>query len=137
MGFLANLFGRGERRYHTRGACEANVANQARMAPQTVAQLRQLGVTATTQLELEVFFYTDAEPKAAGLDAALARLGYRVRSGPSASGEGRFLVTGWTTRMRMDEAVVVGWTRQMCELGYEHDCEFDGWGTNPDQEQDD
>ena len=32
-----------------------------------------------------------------------------------------------------DTEAVVAWTEQMCRLGREHDCEFDGWGTNPRQ----
>jgi hypothetical protein len=33
----------------------------------------------------------------------------------------------------MDEATVVQWTQEMCEAGFLHDCEFDGWGTNAAQ----
>jgi hypothetical protein len=36
--------------------------------------------------------------------------------------------------MLMSNAVVSAWTREMCEIGFAHDCEFDGWGTTPDQE---
>jgi hypothetical protein len=28
---------------------------------------------------------------------------------------------------------VLDWTSRMCDVGREHDCEFDGWGTNPKQ----
>lgn len=31
----------------------------------------------------------------------------------------------------MDTRLVVEWTKEMCRLGYSHDAEFDGWGTNP------
>ncbi|MFC3562039.1 ribonuclease E inhibitor RraB [Pedobacter jamesrossensis] len=37
------------------------------------------------------------------------------------------------TKMKMTDEVVKQWTKQMCELGYKFDCEFDGWGTEPDQ----
>ncbi|MBL7829785.1 MAG: hypothetical protein JNK41_02060 [Saprospiraceae bacterium] len=33
----------------------------------------------------------------------------------------------------MAEEVVKQWTKKMCELGYKFDCEFDGWGTDPNQ----
>jgi hypothetical protein len=36
--------------------------------------------------------------------------------------------------MPMETTNVINWTKQMCKIGYQFDCEFDGWGTNPDQE---
>jgi hypothetical protein len=35
--------------------------------------------------------------------------------------------------MPMDEQKVIDWTGRMREVGHEHDCECDGWGTNPRQ----
>jgi hypothetical protein len=35
--------------------------------------------------------------------------------------------------MKMDEQTVLEWTGHMCGVGQQHDCEFDGWGTNPQQ----
>jgi hypothetical protein len=35
----------------------------------------------------------------------------------------------------MDLASVLNWTETMCRVGFEHDCEFDGWGTLLDQAQ--
>ena len=45
----------------------------------------------------------------------------------------QFVVTGWTMRMRMDEETVLQWTGLMSDVALEFDCEFDGWGTNPQQ----
>ena len=42
-------------------------------------------------------------------------------------------ITGWTTPLEMSANLVLDWVDQMCNLGFEHDCEFDGWGTNPEQ----
>ena len=36
--------------------------------------------------------------------------------------------------MKMDDQAVQLWTKEMSELGYKFDCEFDGWGTTPDQD---
>ena len=44
-----------------------------------------------------------------------------------------FVITGWTSPIKMDENTVLNWTKDMCEVGYKYDCDFDGWGTNPDQ----
>jgi hypothetical protein len=32
----------------------------------------------------------------------------------------------------MNELEVVSWTETMCRIGFEHDAEFDGWGTVPE-----
>ncbi|MBI5095449.1 MAG: ribonuclease E inhibitor RraB [Candidatus Hydrogenedentes bacterium] len=103
------------------------------MAPLTVEQLRTHGVTPESQLKLEFFFYTNSQTKAESLQQALLKEGYEVETGLSASDTKMRLVTGWTTRMPMNDSAVSGWASRMCKLGYEHDCEFDGWGTNPSQ----
>jgi hypothetical protein len=82
---------------------------------------------------LEVFFYTDTEAKAQDLAKALKALGYEIEFRAPAGDSRQFVVTGWTTPIRMTDSSVVAWTERMCRLGYEHDCEFDGWGTNPKQ----
>lgn len=104
------------------------------MAPQTLNELRKHDVNDQTRLKLEFFFYSNSESNAARLSAALAERGYSAEHRPSASDKKRVLVNGWTDKMAMDESTVVAWTRQMCQLGFDSDCEFDGWGTNPTQD---
>jgi hypothetical protein len=137
MGFFRSLFGSSNRgkvpRYVSEAAFRQNLAKQIGMAPLTVAQLRKHGVTDLSMLKLEFFFYTNIESKAQELVASLKQINYEVHAGPSASDRRVFLVTGWTTPMRMDEEGVTGWSKQMCLLGFRNDCEFDGWGTNPTQ----
>jgi regulator of RNase E activity RraB len=135
MGLLSSFFGGiASRRFVTESAFEKNIANQTAMAPQTVEELRKYGVNDQTRLKLEFFFYTNSEPNAAKLAAALDRMGYAAEHGPSASDRKQFLVNGWTKKMAMNEKSVVAWTRRMCQLGFDCDCEFDGWGTNPQQD---
>ena len=98
----------------------------------TVAQLRKLGVTDSKSLKLEFFFYTDTEPKAQALETALKQLQYDAASQPSAGNSRQFVVTGWSTPIKMSESEVVSWTDKMCRTGFEHDAEFDGWGTSPE-----
>ena len=136
MGLFATLFGcrNGDQRYVSDKDYQKTVASQTAMCARTLALLREQGVTEHTELKLEFFFYTDAEEKAAALSAALSDLGYSVEHGPSAGDSAEFDITGWTTKMPMAESIVVEWTRQMCQVGFDHDCGFDGWGTNPQQE---
>ncbi|HEX4141975.1 MAG TPA: ribonuclease E inhibitor RraB [Pirellulales bacterium] len=136
MGFLSFLFGGcgNSGSFVTKQAFEKNLATQVALAPQTLQELRKHGVTDETRLKLEFFFYTDTEPKAVRLDRALKELGYSVEFRPSAGDRKQLVITGWTDKMAMDEASVVDWTRRMCQLGFDCDCEFDGWGTNPVQD---
>jgi hypothetical protein len=139
MGFFGSLFGcsKGDgdkpERYVSESVFRENLAKQTTMSPQTVAQLRKHGVTDQANLKLEFFFYTDKEAKGQALAKALGELRYQVECSPAAGDTRLVLVTGWTTPINMSEGSVVAWTEKMCRLGYEHDCEFDGWGTNPSQ----
>jgi len=133
MGFFDRL-GKNGRRFVAENEYEDNLAEQTAMTPRTLEILRGHGVNEQTELRLEFFFYTDAIDKALGLAEKLAQRGYSVDYGPSAGDRKVFAVTGWTDRMPMDESTVLTWTRLMCRLGYEHDCDFDGWGTDPHQD---
>ena len=130
---LFEIFSRKPKQFVTLEAFQKNVANQSAMTPQTVAQLRKLDVTPETELTLEFFFYTNAPDKAVALTNVLASKQYQVEHGPSASDKKLQVITGWTNKMRMHDANVLSWTKEMCQVGFEHDCEFDGWGTNPNQ----
>ncbi len=102
------------------------------MATQTLEQLRQAGVTEDKELKLEYFFYTNSNEKAKELANELAKLNYTVEHKLAVDSKTEFIITGWTTKMKMTEDVVKKWTKEMCELGYKNDCDFDGWGTQPE-----
>lgn len=130
---ILGLFGKARGRYVSESAFSENRTKQTVMAPQTMAQLRKYGVTDETELKLEFFFYTNTEAKAVELAAALKKKGYSVGQKPAAHDKSLRVVTGWTEKMKMEDGIVIAWTREMCEIGYGSDCEFDGWGTNPKQ----
>jgi len=106
-------------------------ATQKQLAstPQTIAALRGFGVTPEMQLKLEYFFYSNALDKGRALATALLALGYSAEAKAAAHDPSLCVVTGWTTPLAIDEAPLVAWTKAMCEMGFEKDCEFDGWGT--------
>ena len=112
---------------------KSNLSKQIEMTPKTLEQLRTYGVADDVKLKLEIFFYTDTEDKARPLAGELRNLGYDVEAGLSAGDDRLFLVTGWTTPIQMDTISVTAWVEDMVRLGFAHDCEFDGWGTNPQQ----
>lgn len=111
-----------------------NRDKQMQMTPQTLVQLRKLNVTADKELKLEYFFYTNTAEKAEQFANEIGKLNYSVEHGVSAGYKHLFIITGWTTKIKMADEVVKQWTKQMCEFGYKFDCEFDGWGTEAEQE---
>ena len=114
-------------------AFENTKAKQMNMVPLTMTELRKIDITDDHYLKLEFFFYTNTLEKAGELAQELEKLNYEVQFGTSASDKKLFIITGWTIKMKMEDVVVIAWAKQMCELGYSFDCEFDGWGTTPDQ----
>lgn len=118
----------------TESEFDKNRDKQIQMTPITIEQLRNLNVTEEKELKLEYFFYTNKPEKAEELAAEIEKLNYSVNHGASAGNKKLFIITGWTTKMKMDNEVVQNWAKEMCELGYKFDCDFDGWGTNPDQD---
>ena len=112
---------------------ENKITKQLQMAPKIMEQLRKLNVTSDKELKLEYFFYTNTAGKAQVFATELKKLKYEVKYGVSAGDKKLFVVRGWTTKIKMADEVVIEWTKQMCEFGYKFDCDFDGWGTEPDQ----
>ena len=134
MGFFDLFKGKtspSDRFVSERGFVE-NKKKQKKMVPQTMQELRKIGVTEDKELKLEYFFYTNTPDKAKIFSQEIAKLGYAVEYSKSAS-TNDFVITGWTTKMKMNNSVVESWSEKMCDLGYKFDCDFDGWGTSPDQ----
>lgn len=118
------------KRFVSQPAFETNLQKQMTMTPQTLHQLRGYGVTPDKRRRLEFFFYTDTDQKAATLAAELTKKNYEVEYGPSASDVKVQVIKGWTSELLMSDATVLDWTKEMCTVGFAHDCDFDGWGTN-------
>lgn len=127
---LSDLFSRQPKRFVSQKAFENNLAKQMNLTPQTLQQLRTYNVTPEKQRKLEFFFYTDTAEKAAALTVALGNKSYEVEHGPSASNPKIQIIRGWTAEITMSDNAVLDWTKEMCTIGFAHDCDFDGWGTN-------
>jgi regulator of RNase E activity RraB len=110
-----------------------NLSKQVEMSQHTLERLRTHGVEVGTKLRLEFFFYTDAEAKAQSLAGELRSRGYDVEAAALRGDTKLMVVTGWTMPIRMDIGSVTTWIEEMARLGFDHDCEFDGWGTYPQQ----
>jgi hypothetical protein len=123
----------GDAKFVSEKSFRQNITMQSQSTPVLMGELRNIGVGSKTELKLEFFFYSDWPGKAAGLAAALQAINYDVEYGPAAGNKKLFVITGWTTKMKMTDDTVTRWSEQMCDLGYKFDFNFDGWGTTPDQ----
>jgi len=131
---LFNIFGKKDDRYVSESTFKATVQKQKEMNTQTLTQLSKYGVTDNSELKLEFFFYTDTQDKASNLAIELKKMNYNIEPVDKSAGDPKlWAITGWTTPIRIDITTVTKWTEQMCKIGFENDCDFDGWGTNPDQ----
>ena len=117
----------------TQSEFEKSRSIQVTTSPRTLQQLYSHGVSEHTELKLEYFFFINQEAKAASLNEALVNLGYQGSYGRAVNDYKLFVITGWTPPMKMEVSTVTTWTESMCDLGFEFDTEFDGWGTNPSQ----
>ncbi len=132
---LFNFFkSKHETKFLTESNFKKNRDNQILMTPQTLDQLRNLGINEEDELKLEFFFYTNHIDKAKLLADEIKKMSYSVQYEVSASDKNLFLISGLTTKLKMSEVVVSQWTKIMCELGFQFDSEFDGWGTSPNEE---
>ena len=114
-------------------AFQENLAAQRTMTPQTVQQLRKAGVGPERMLKVEYFFYSNTLAKAEELAKDLKALGYTADARDGANVDGTFLATGMTPPLSMSDSAMIEWTERMCTIGFQHDCDFDGWGTDPSQ----
>lgn len=131
---LFNFF-KGDNRFVTEKQYNDNVSRQKKMNAQTIEQLNKYGVTDSSELKLEFFFYTNEQDKASNLAIELKKLNYEIEKADTAAGDKKqWVVSGWSTKMKTDLTTVTKWTTEMCKLGFDHDCDFDGWGTLPDRD---
>jgi len=130
---MFNIFKGRVKKFITESQHNQNIESQLTMSPQTVEQLREYGVKKDTKLKLEYFFYTNDSEKAKKLSNELCSIGYESEYGTSADDKKLYIITGWSSPISMATLTVMEWTKKMCNLGYCNDCEFDGWGTNPEQ----
>ena len=112
---------------------EDNTNKRVQGALKILEQLRAYNITNDKYLQLEYFFYTNDEEKARNLAEEIGKLNYSVKHGAVPGKKSLFVITGWTTRIKMDESTITDWVKEMCAHGYKYDCLFDGWGTDPNQ----
>jgi len=131
-----NIFQTGpnnEKKFVTEKEYQKNLVRQLKWTPQTIAELRKNNVTENSELKLRYSFYTNSLYKAKSLAKELDKLNYKTEFAKDSYNPKQFEITGWTTKIKIAEPVLLSWTKQMCQTGYKYDCDFDGWETKLDQ----
>ena len=91
--------------------------------------LSAFGVPREREQEVDFFFYAGTRSAAGQLATVLKEMHYDVSLYNPGGDDPRFLITGMTTKMRMDDRTLQLWTEKMCGLAERYGCQFDGWGT--------
>lgn len=130
---IFDIFKQATKRYIGESTHEDNMEGQLQRAPQMLEALYKTGVTDETELKLEYFFYTNAEDKAERLIESLKNIGYTPEQRLAPDSETTRTITGWSHPVVMSKEKVSQWISDMCIIGFKEDCQFDGWGTKPQQ----
>jgi|GEM_PF-3971995 len=124
---VAPLYVAAQKQFVTEISYKKNLASQKRSSTLTLTQLRKDNVTASTKLKLAYVFHTNTKQKARELTDQLETFGYQAEIKQHPSNTNLFLITGLTMQMQMSDNLVLEWTKVMCDIGYEFDCEFKSW----------
>lgn len=109
-------------------AYEDNIEHQLRMLETTWEAFKENGVTEDTELVLEFVYLAPNKESATSLNGALDNYDSSVRS------EGllkkKWFVDGNSHPTTVSKDTLVQWLDFMVSLGWEHGCEFDGFGAS-------
>jgi regulator of RNase E activity RraB len=135
MGLFSFLKG-DNNRFVTEKEFNSSASKQKQMNTETLEELFKYGINYASELMLEFFFYTNTQDKASNLAIELKKFNYQIdKVDTAASDKKLWVINGWTTKMKVDLQTVTNWTTQMCKVGYDNDCDFDGWGTDASQDE--
>jgi hypothetical protein len=114
-----------EERYH------ALLANQLAMNAETWRILQSRGVTEQTELRLDFAYWAANQVSAEALkDFLEAETDCAVTRGLDGDAPvERWGVQGSTNLTTISKSILDQWVEWMVAAGMDHDCEFDGWGT--------
>jgi len=109
---------------------QENLANQLEMNKKTFAKLVANGLTPETEVRLEFYYVAESELSATELSGLLSsETDYEVAVVPPNESESTWLVTGNTNPTVLSLEILDQWVDWMVTAGKEHNCQFDGWGT--------
>lgn len=91
------------------------------------SKLKELGIEKSKTRSIEFFFYADSELKAKKLRTILEeKYNYEVYG--ILESIDNWSINGCTPLMSTKTSSIQKWSMEMCDLAFELDVEFDGWG---------
>lgn len=102
-----------------------NISSQDHKTSHVMNLMWEFNLTNDRKSKIEFFFYGDTKEKAEQLATELEKLNYEVFIYKQGK---RFSISGLTLKMNIEDEMINYWSKHMCQIGYEFDCEFDGWG---------
>lgn len=117
-------------RFFTKEHRDESLQMQPMLNKRAMGLMKDYGGKPNPVQGVEFFFYSDEEAKANNLAIELNKLGYTVYDVHPPEQEGKnWSIIGCIPPVPMGGNKFDKWTEQMIQLGYECDCQFDGWGT--------
>jgi hypothetical protein len=91
------------------------------------SKLKEFGIEKSKRESVEFFFFADSENKANKLKTILEdKYDYEVYG--IHKSKDKWSVTGCTPVMSTKTSTIQKWSMQMCDLAFEQEVDFDGWG---------
>jgi regulator of RNase E activity RraB len=91
------------------------------------SKVKELGIEKSDTQSVEFFFYAESEEKANKFKSYLEeKFAYEVYGINKAND--KWSIIGCTLVMSTKNSAIQKWSMQMCDLAFEFDIEFDGWG---------
>lgn len=85
------------------------------------------GVTANDELPIEFVFITDTKDKAIHLKESISKTYPTYTNIEVDETDDYWEINGVTFPIRMSINEINHWNKQMWDLGYQYDCQLDGW----------
>lgn len=132
MEFLSFLKPKKQKRLVSENDFTASQIRHLRLATESLVSLRDAAVEEEDELKIDYFFYSDTLEKAEKLEQEIQKIGYIVNYGPAKHNKNLFVISGRTKKIKMMHESLSKWVTEMCELGFDHDCNFDNWKVVPE-----
>ena len=122
-------FIKSNRRFVSEKQLQENIRSQNAMNEETLFEFNEYGIDKNTERKLEFFFVSNDKLKLEQLKAALVLLNYKeLILEKDMQSKKNWVLFGETNHIKMELYTINNWTKSLCEVGFEYDCNFDGWG---------
>ncbi len=106
---------------------EENLEHQLKMTEELWKRFVEDGVTDGTVLVLDFMYDAPSKEAAEALSNSLSE--YNTMPDSTGFFKKKWEVIGQTQPMEVSKSILILWERSMIIRGWEHQCEFDGFGT--------